>query len=200
MILELTTAPAVEPVSTAEAKSHLRVDVTDDDALIDRLVAGARQMVEATTGRALINQTWTMRLPGFPDIASDFIEIPRPPLSALTHIKYIDGDGVEQTWSTASYYVETPSGPFAQPARVFPVFGESWPTARAQQNAVELEFVAGYGTAGSNVPSGILSGLLLTVGDLYEHRQHVEGGAVTVIPDDALPVLQPFRVNQDFIA
>ncbi|MBV9418770.1 MAG: phage head-tail connector protein, partial [Alphaproteobacteria bacterium] len=39
MSLQLTTPPATEPITLAEAKTHLKVDTTDDDALITRLIA-----------------------------------------------------------------------------------------------------------------------------------------------------------------
>ena len=45
MALKLITAPAAEPVSTSEAKSHLRVDTTADDTYIGTLMTVARHAV-----------------------------------------------------------------------------------------------------------------------------------------------------------
>ena len=50
----LLKAPAVEPLSLAEAKAFLRVETSDDDEVIGTLIAGSRIHVEAQTRRALI--------------------------------------------------------------------------------------------------------------------------------------------------
>ena len=42
----IATAPSVEPVTTAEMKTHLRVTQSNDDTYIDSLVVAARQQAE----------------------------------------------------------------------------------------------------------------------------------------------------------
>ena len=83
-IYSLVTEPAVEPVSTAEAKLHLRVDIDEDNTLIDAFVQTAREHVEDVTARAMITQTWEWYADAFP--AGDRIELLLPPLQSVTSI------------------------------------------------------------------------------------------------------------------
>ena len=79
--LTLTTAPAVEPITKAEAYLQERLTPTGsplshpEDALIDIYIAGARQWAELKTRRALITQTWTMKMDRFPSAGA--IQIPK---------------------------------------------------------------------------------------------------------------------------
>jgi len=66
MSLTLNTPPAAEPVTLADAKAHLKVDSTDDDALIASLITAARARAEWHTGRALVTQSWTLWLDAWP--------------------------------------------------------------------------------------------------------------------------------------
>lgn len=70
--LLLVTPPAAEPVSLAEAKAHLRVDISDDDALINALIVAARRSVELITGQRLMAQTWQYFLDRYPGNYGDF--------------------------------------------------------------------------------------------------------------------------------
>ena len=65
-MLTIATGPTVEPISTEEAKNHLRVDIEDDNAVIKSLILAARESVEVITRRALITQTWDYYLDEFP--------------------------------------------------------------------------------------------------------------------------------------
>jgi hypothetical protein len=75
--LTVETAPAIEPVTLAEAKQHLRVDIADDDTYIEALIVAARQYAEEYLDRALISQQLAMRMDTFP---YEF-ELPRPPMA-----------------------------------------------------------------------------------------------------------------------
>jgi uncharacterized phiE125 gp8 family phage protein len=173
----LITAPAVEPVTLAEAKAHLYVTHSDDDALIGAYIAAAREDAEHRLQRALVNQTWELALDAFPSV----IDLPMAPLVSITSIKYLDAARVEQTLDAATYYADTD----AEPGEVVPKYGESWPTTYPERNAVRVRYVAGYGADGSLVPESIKAWIKLRVGALYENRESaVSGQTIQAAPRD----------------
>ena len=191
MALKLITAPAAEPVSTSEAKAHLRVDTTADDTYIGTLITVARQNVESHLRRSLINQTWEVVLDAFP---AGVIRLPKPPLASVTSIKYTDDDGVEATYSSDNYVVDSDT----EPGRVVLKSGQTWPAVTlAAANGVRVRYVAGYGAAGSNVPQAIRQAILLVIGSLYENREDVlvaQGVSIGVLPFGVVALLAPYRI------
>jgi uncharacterized phiE125 gp8 family phage protein len=96
VFLQLITAPTAEPLTRDEAKAHLRVDGTAEDTLIDTYLLAARQDVEAACGRALLPQTWELRLPRFPTWRCG-IRLPKPPVTAIVSVRTADLAGAETT-------------------------------------------------------------------------------------------------------
>jgi len=189
MGLVLITGPTIEPVSLAEAKLHLRVDVSDDDALIDGLIVAAREKAENILRRALITQTWDLHQDGFP--SGNELKLPFPPLQDITTIKYTDKDGNESTFDEANYIVDTAS----EPGRVFLDYGKSWPSVTLQPaDGVVTTFVCGYGDAATDVPQVIKQAMLLTIGEWYENRENAISARLAEIPSAAKNLLQPIRV------
>jgi uncharacterized phiE125 gp8 family phage protein len=58
----LLSGPSVEPITLADAKSHLRVDTSAEDTLIQSLIMASRLHIEAALDLALITQSWRFRL------------------------------------------------------------------------------------------------------------------------------------------
>jgi uncharacterized phiE125 gp8 family phage protein len=162
----LLTAPSVEPVTLSEAKRHANVVASDDDTLITALIVAARELVEQDTSRALINQTWELELD---DWWTDAVEVPRPPLSSVTHVKYYDANGVLQTVASTNYHVDTRR----QPGVIWWDADYTLPTLSDEANPVIVTYVAGYGSAASAVPGRAKQAILLLVGHWYRHREAV---------------------------
>jgi len=187
----LVTPPATLPVSRVEAKAQLRVDHSDEDTLIDRLIAAATAYLDARTGilgRCLITQTWEIVLDAFP---SGAIEIPLGLVQSVTSVAYVDTNGMPQTVSSSDYYVDTTS----LSAWVVPEI--TWPDTLRAANVMTVRFVAGYGSAAAAVPEPIRHAILLLVGHWYEQRMPVSVGATaSEMPIAVSALIAPFRVNK----
>ncbi|CAK0778981.1 conserved hypothetical protein [Gammaproteobacteria bacterium] len=189
MTLSVSSAPSAEPVSTAEAKTHLRVTGTDDDTYIDTLVKAARLSIEVQTGRALITQTLKVTLDRFP--RERYLELPRPPLASVSSVAYVDPNGVNQTFAAASYTVDT----LSQPGRIVLNETYNWPDTSLVANAVTITFIAGYGAAGTAVPADLLLAMKLLIGHWYSNREVASGAAASAeLPKMFDYLLWPYKV------
>lgn len=189
MALSLITAPTAEPVTLAEAKSHLRVDSADDDTLITALIAAARLHLDGKDGwlgRALVTQTWDLLLDDFQGV----IRLPLAPVQSITSVTYLDTAGVLQTLAASKYRTDL----VTEPARITEEFGMVWPSTYGVVNAVTIRFVAGYGAPGA-VPEAIKLGLKALIAHFYEQREPVLiGGGAVEIQLHLERILMPYRV------
>lgn len=184
MALFLVTAPAIEPVTVAEAKAQLRQASAAEDALVAARIRAAREYVEIATRRPLIDQTWDWKRDGFP-CDSAAMDLPFANVSAVSSITYTDTNGVAQTWSTSLYTTDLPTGPMAQRGRIQPAYGQYYPLTRDVPNAVVIRLVAGYGATGASVPDSIKLAILQMVAHWFEQREPVQvgvGQTVTPVP------------------
>ncbi len=173
MRLSLVTPATIEPLTLQEAKDHLRVDFAKEDAVINRLIAGARQAFERDTPRQLSTATYKGFLDRFPRFDREPIEIAKPPLLTVAAVIYFDTSGVLQTWAASEYTVEAFAGPFAQRGMLFPKPDDVYPQTRWIPNAVTIDFDAGYGAVASDVPFEITEALLGWIGHHYNNREAV---------------------------
>lgn len=182
MALKLITAPASEPVTLADAKLHLRVDGTDSDTMITALIKAAREYCEGYQNRALITQTWELVLDAWP--SENYIEVPLPPLQSITSIKYKDAAGVETTWPSENYLVDTDS----YVGRIVLADNCSWPSeALHPVGAIRIRFIAGYGDA-AKVPEITKQALLLEVQLRYDDLREYESERLEKARDALLDI------------
>lgn len=197
MIFKLKTAPAAEPISLTEAKLHLRLATTavaaaaytTEDDWLTRSISAVRRQAELETGRAFVNQTWYGYLNEWPDV--DYIEIPKSPLvSATITYRNEDDTGYDNT------FTDFATDAVSEPGRLVLTPDESWPTDTLYPvNPIQVEFICGYGAAGSNVPEPIRAALLLMLSDMYENRGEVViGVSVSRITEAIDNLLRNYRV------
>ena len=162
---KVTSAPASEPISTADAKTYLNVSTSLHNTLIDNLVSAARVHYENYTGTAVITQTITEVWDFTPDCAE--FELTVSPVTSAT-VYYKDSDGTYQTWASSNYTLDT-VGPLARIVKKSTV---SWPSTGDFPNRWKIEYAAGYASAAA-VPEDIINSILLMVGFLYENREDI---------------------------
>lgn len=172
-----SVAPATEPLTTAEVKTHLRVDGSDEDTYIGTLAQSARRLLEQVTNRAFVTQTRISRYDAFPPV----FQHQRSPMQSVSSIVYLDGAGASQTLSPSLYTVDVHS----EPARIVPVVGQSWPQTQSTLNAVAVTYVCGYGAA-SAVPEIVKTWIKRMVAHWFEVREPITSG--TILTYESIPV------------
>jgi uncharacterized phiE125 gp8 family phage protein len=184
MSLILTTPPAVEPVSLAEAKAHLRVTHADDDVYISTLIVSARRRVEARTGLRLITQGWSQFMDCWP--SGGMIELGLTPVAAVSDVVTYGDTDAASTVDPAHYFLDATSNP---PRVVFRQGRNPNPPGR-RAKGIELRLTAGFGLAAA-VPQELKQAVLLLVADAYAHRGDE---STRVMPPAVLELINAFRV------
>lgn len=173
MISYLLAGPAEEPVSLAEAKAYLRVDDGAEDALIATLITAGRLHVEGVTGKALVAQSWRLVLEDWP--GDGIVRLPVTPLMSLAALTAYDEAGEGHELGLAGVLGE-------RDRLVLPRRLEGAPRLRAR-SGVEIDYVAGFGEAGSDVPADLRQAVLVLVAHWHVHRDAVViAGAGAVVP------------------
>ncbi|RVD15372.1 MAG: phage gp6-like head-tail connector protein [Mesorhizobium sp.] len=179
--------PPAPVVTLEEAKAHLPVDFGDDDLLITAMIAAVQGNIDGPDGwlgRAIGVQTLEMRLPSFCGRdGSSCIPLRCPPVTAPVSVKYLDGDGVDQTFDSASYRLVGDD-------MIAPAYNVSWPSARLDHESIRIRYTAGY----EEVPAPIKAAILLHVGHLYANREAVSlENIATELPLGVQWLLSPYR-------
>lgn len=170
-------------ISTSAMKDFLRVDGAADDAQVEAYVATATEAVKQYLRRAILTETFVFKADGFayhdgddrlialgPGVhtgsrpyilgGGDTLDLPFPPLQSVTSIVTYDRGNNSSTFSSTRYRVDPQSG------RIYLNEGEVWPSDLRAQDAVEVTYVAGYGSG--NIPAPILEAIRGYVEALYD--------------------------------
>ncbi len=138
------------------------------DSYLDKLFKAAVDLFESQTSRSIIETTWALTLPTFPD--SDVIFLPRNPVMSVESITYLDTDGNSQTLSTDTYVAQTTS----EPGLITKVYGQSWPTTKlAHPEGVTVSFKAGYSADYLSVPMLVRLCLMFMIDEWFRDRSPV---------------------------
>jgi len=195
---KIVRAPVGEPVSLAEAKLHLRVTDTSQDALISMLISAARIACETKTRQQLLHARWKLVLDRFPmagigtplPFANDVnvpgyaAFLPHAPFVDIVSVNYLDMNGSAQVCDPNIYVVNDAM----TPAIIAVAFGQIWPIPLPQIGAVSFTYDAGYASPCTfTVPATVTVNSPVTwkVGDTVDFSN--SGGALPapLAPDTA---------------
>lgn len=158
------TAPVTEPVSTADLKTKLRLNTTDEDAVLTECITTARQQFEHLTNRPVISQTirqYCSRI-GFHNcqdrsVYSGIVYLMKSNVISITQVKlYNDADALV---TDTSYIADLTT----LPARI------TWQTrpalSRIYEKPVYVDYVCGF----SSVPADVSTAIKLLAAHYFEN-------------------------------
>lgn len=160
------TPPAALAVSLSAARISARTEGDTLDAELTQKIQDYTADAEHRTGRALITQTWKATLACFPAE----IELRPAPLASVAFVKYYDAAGVLETLDPLAYLVDTDS----EPGRLLPAPGTCWPATAMRFDAVQVQYVCGYGPDDTAVPASIKGYILGMIENDYFPNPNVQ--------------------------
>ena len=185
------TAPTAEPLSFDEAKAYLRIDTDDEAPMLVTMIQAAREWCQNYCKRTFMATTYTLTFDNFP-ASGCAIKLPYPPLTSITHVKYYDSSGTQQTWSASNYSADTSS----EPGRLLPAYNVVYPSVRPAENMVEIRYIAGYSSV-ATVPTSIKQAMLLLVAHMYEMRQpEITGTIISKVDFSIKALLDSYRIYE----
>jgi len=208
--VSIVTGESVDVVTTAQIKSNLRIANSDSthDTQIEICRDASISVAKEYLQKSLMNRTLKLSLDNIPFADSilpekegittgPFLEyrqrsvnLPFSPLVSVSSVKTFDDSDNETTMASSRYYVDTSS----EYGRVILRTGETWDDMLRVGNAIEITYVAGYGTVATSVPAGIRQGIIVLASHYFENPEMViKGQNTSVIPTLVNSLWKPFR-------
>ena len=176
--LSRTVAPTNQVVSVDDVKQHLAIAHSDEDTILSILIDVATESIDGVTGIgvALLTQSWRMSL----DHLSRYITLPLGPVQSVESIT-IDGVTVDPS----TYTLDTDQ----TPAKIHVDF----PRCGSKPGCVKVNFIAGYGDTGADVPADLKHAIRLLVGHLYNNREATSEATIKEVPLAFASILSRYR-------
>lgn len=177
MLIEKTSVPdAALPVD--EFKAHLRLGSgfgsdSVQDAVLASFLRAAVTAIEARTSKVMLERSFALSVHVWRDLGRQ--PLPVAPVSAVTEVEIVDGNGVSNAIDGAAYWLERDTHrPYLRASGMalpgIPDAGEAFVT-----------FDAGFGPLWSDVPADLRQAAMLLAAHYYEFRNE------TSLSDGCMP-------------
>ena len=198
--LTTVTAYTALPVTDNDVKIALRIPTSDSthDTLIGTCRSAATKIVMELTQRTLTQETLKLGLDAYPYGYGFYDDNSLPnteglTVTSVTHVKTYDDDDTATTVASSKYYVDLQS-PIP---RVILRTGETWDNLLRVANAIEVTYVAGYGTAASDVPQPLKTAITSLAVHYFENPEPLlKGESATRVSGVIESLLRPYRVSR----
>jgi uncharacterized phiE125 gp8 family phage protein len=181
------------PVSIEQARLNCRIDGDCEDERLTDHIKEATRWIQEQTEAALITSTWQWTLDKFPQ-KKRWLDLPVWPVQSIASITYVDVNSDSQTIAAGDIVLRANNGR----SRLALEDWAPWPATRTTPDAIQIEFVAGYGDESTDVPSLWQRAILLLVGHWFANAEATSfGSAVNEIPLGVNSILETLRDPDD---
>jgi hypothetical protein len=183
----LVLSPSLKPLSLEEVKGFLKIDVADEDVLLNALIDSATERLQDYLNIKIMYQKWAIYFDCFgvsrnpkadnydswsegyiPDLFStlNYLELPIGNIQRIESFKTYDDDNEYYLFDKSNYNVDL----YTTPARIALKRNSVWPaTVLRTLNGVEIIVEVGWVTQ-DEVPAPIKQALRLYIAQMYESR------------------------------
>lgn len=182
--LSVTDPPTLEPVTLAQAKAHLRIGHSDDDAAISAAISAARLLCEQYSGRYFLEQTVRLKLGGWPSGGLILLTMFGPnDVKSIEGFTYLDSNGDEQEVAEADYQAEFSTSP----PEIYPgVTVGDWPSVESGRRwPITLDLTVGVDDT-ADLDARIPQAVLLVLA--YWDRNRGDEDLATAVSTGGLPI------------
>tara|TARA_R100001377_G_scaffold61786_1_gene37750 strand:+ start:84 stop:749 length:666 start_codon:yes stop_codon:yes gene_type:complete len=212
--LSTVTAYSTDPVTSSDVKIALRIPTGDSthNTLITSCINAATKIIMENTQRTLTQETLKLGLDALPynETASypysegltvapfmskigRALYLPRPPLISITHVKTFDDSDNSTTLAASTYYIDK-QNPIP---RVILRTGQTWDNLLRVANAIEVTYVAGYGTNAGTVPAPLKQAITVLAVNYFENPEPILKGESTSIVSGLIEsLIRPYKVTR----
>jgi uncharacterized phiE125 gp8 family phage protein len=182
-IVELTQ-PAVEPITLAELKTHLRITNTADDDWLTAAIKAARVACEDYTCCVFIRRTFRqtcdtagnnnaawwdgVRQVSVSVLSPSTIEVLKRPLVSVEAMTTYDDSDTGVVVASSVYFID--SSDTLQQGRVILRRGQAWPIVLRVANGLTIDFTAGFAASAAGLPADIVLAVKMVASHLYANR------------------------------